>query len=172
MIQVRQELLTLPLFYFSLIPIQKLRDAQHNLSEHNHFPRRLCFIIDCYRVDCGVEEGKVSGFSLLSLFLPPIVFSIGICGFLWVARKSQYKVITGGDDLSIHRLLYCIGNQPIRKAKCHPTISYLLLSWFLNAKETPLLLLTSLTSPLTLSLILCKHHRQHKNKAKNGKQCL
>lgn len=71
---------------------------------------------------------------------------------------------------------YCIvlvtNNQPIRKAKCHPTISYLLLSWFLNAKETPLLLLTSLTSPLTFSLILCKHHRQHKNKVKNGKQCL
>ena len=71
---------------------------------------------------------------------------------------------------------YCIvlvtNNQPIRKAKCHPTLFYLLLSWFLNAKETPLLLLTSLTSPLTLSLILCKHHRQHKNKAKNGKQCL
>ena len=71
---------------------------------------------------------------------------------------------------------YCIvlvtNNQPIRKGKCHPTLFYLLLSWFLNAKETPLLLLTSLTSPLTLSLILCKHHRQHKNKAKNGKQCL
>ena len=71
---------------------------------------------------------------------------------------------------------YCIvlvtNNQPIRKGKCHPTLFYLLLSWFLNAKETPLLLLTSLTSPLTFSLILCKHHRQHKNKVKNGKQCL
>ena len=73
------------------------------------------------------SEGK---YQVSRCFLPPIVFSIGICGFLWVAHKSQYK--------SNHRrrwfvnrapIVVSIGNQnqPIQKAKC------CFLSWFLNA---------------------------------------
>ena len=66
-----------------------------------------------------MEEGKK--YQVSHCFLPPIVFPIGICRLLWVAHiKANTKVITGGDDLSIEPLLYCIGlnrNQPIPKFK-------------------------------------------------------